>query len=68
MKRLFIAGLVLAALGTILLFLSSVGAWAAGTFWWVHGPVEPLYGVPFGMLVGGLVASILALAVASRKH
>lgn len=68
MKYLFIVGLVLATLGTILLFLSGVGAWAASTFWWVHGPTEPLYGIPFGMLVGGLTAAILAMAVASRKH
>lgn len=67
MKYLFIIGLVLAALGTILLFLSGVGAWAAGAFWWVSGPTEPLYGVPFGMLIGGLAVAIVALAVASRK-
>ena len=68
MKHLFIVGLVLAALGAILLFLSGVGAWAAGNFWWVSGPTEPLYGVPLGMLVGGLMVAALALAVASRKH
>ena len=67
MKHLFIVGLVLAAMGAILLFLSGVCAWAASTFWWVHGPTEPLYGVPLGMLISGLVAAIVALAVASRK-